>query len=306
VSTNDEACAEIRGNAQVLGGTAWLWADEDLRKSVDVLFVDEAGQMSLANVLSIAPAARNLVLLGDPQQLQQPKKGSHPDGCDVSALDHLVGLDGVVSADRGILLPVTWRMAPSITAFTSTAFYRGRLSSRPGLERQRLDQAGAFSGSGLRVVEVAHSGNQNYSVEEVDQVERIVEALLGGAAWTNADGETAALQAADLLVVAPYNAQVTRLRERLETRGVPVGTVDKFQGQEAPVVIYSMTSSSAADAPRGMDFLFSLNRLNVATSRARCVAIIVASPALFGPECSTPKQMRLANALCLFGEMADG
>jgi uncharacterized protein len=288
----------------VVGGTAWLWADGKFRKSVDVLFVDEAGQMSLANVLAVTPATANLVLLGDPQQLQQPKKGSHPEGCDVSALEHLLAGAAVVPPDRGILLPMTWRMAPRLTAFTSATFYSGKLSSRPELERQVLTGTGFCDGAGLWTVHVKHEGNQNYSIEEVDAVEAIVNRLLSNGLWTNADGESKRLTAADMLIVAPYNAQVTRLAERLQPRGLAVGTVDRFQGQEAPVAIYSMASSSAEDAPRGMEFLFSHNRLNVATSRARCAAILVASPRLFGPDCISPRQMLLANALCKYAEMA--
>jgi uncharacterized protein len=152
---------------------------------------------------------------------------------------------------------------------------------------------------------VSHTGNQSASVEEVDEVERIVSMLLvPGARWVTSTGEALPLTAADLRVVSPYNAQVNRLAARLDARGVPVGTVDRFQGQEAPVVIYSMATSHPDDAPRGMEFLYSLNRLNVATSRARCAAIVVASPALFEAECRTPRQMRLASALCRFREMA--
>ncbi|WP_371260900.1 AAA domain-containing protein [Bradyrhizobium sp. Cp5.3] len=105
-----------------------------------------------------------------------------------------------------------------------------------------------------------------------------------------------------MLIVAPYNAQVFGLQELIP--GAHVGTVDKFQGQEAPIVIYSMTTSSHSDAPLGMEFLYSANRLNVATSRAKCVCVIVASPRLFEAECRTPRQMQLANAFCRYVEMA--
>ena len=142
------------------------------------------------------------------------------------------------------------------------------------------------------------------SEEEIAAIAALVTRLLDGSvSWINAKGVAARLTGEGVLVVAPYNAQVSRLAERLAPNGARVGTVDKFQGQEAPVVIYSMATSRPEDAPRGMDFLYSLNRLNVATSRARCAAIVVASPALFEPECRTPKQMKLANALCRFKEM---
>ena len=296
-----------RGTVDVLGGTAWLWADEQLASAVDVLFIDEAGQMSLANALAVSQAASSVVLLGDPQQLEQPQKGSHPDGVDASALDHILAGHKTMPENLGLFLPVTWRLAPAICEFTSELFYERKLVARPGLERQQLIDAGIFSGAGLFLVEAAHSGCRNVSDEEVEVVVRLVEYLLGDqVTWADADGATHAMTPRDILVVAPYNRQVNRLQERLVTfaRGVEIGTVDKFQGREAPVVIYSMTTSSPEDAPRGMEFLYSLNRLNVATSRAKCVSILVASPRLFEPECRTPRQMQLANALCRYREMA--
>ena len=289
----------------VLGGTAWLWARPDAIDSVDMLFVDEAGQMSLANVLAASQAGRNLVLLGDPRQLEQPQRGSHPDGVDVSALEHVLGGAHTMPDDRGNFLPITWRLAPAICSFTSTVFYDGRLTSVEGLEHQRLAGSGAFDEPGLYLVLVDHDGNRNWSEEEVEAIDRIVARLLvPGVSWIDRARDVRDLGPEDILVVAPYNAQVSRLAERLTPLRVSVGTVDRFQGQEAPVVIYSMTTSRAEDAPRGMEFLYNLNRLNVATSRARCAVILVASPALFEPECRTPRQMQLANALCRYRELA--
>ncbi|BCS31390.1 hypothetical protein TBR22_A05910 [Luteitalea sp. TBR-22] len=295
------------GDIDVLGGTAWLWASNEATASVDVLFVDEAGQMSLANVLAVSQATDSLVLLGDPQQLEQPQKGSHPDGVDVSALQHVIGGAQTMPPERGIFLPETWRLAPPICRFTSEVFYEGKLTERPDLSRQRLAGAAPFEGAGLWFVPVEHAGNHNASLEEVEIVAGLVARLLTPRSqWVDKHGDVHRLRSADLRVVSPYNVQVSRLAERLADLGVPVGTVDKFQGQEAPVVIYSMATSRPEDAPRGMEFLYSLNRLNVATSRARCAAIIVASPALFEPECRTPRQMQLANALCRFRELAVG
>jgi len=302
---HDALDALASGDVSVLGGTAWLWSREEALDAVDVLFVDEAGQMSLANALAVSGAASSLVLLGDPQQLEQPQKGSHPDGVGVSALEHVLGDEVTIPEERGLFLPTTWRLHPAICAFTSEVFYADRLKPEPGLERQRLVGTAGYDGAGLWWVPVEHSGNQNVSDEEVDAIERIVgQVLAPGACWEDRKGVAAPLTSADLRVVAPYNAQVNRLTERLAARGVPVGTVDKFQGQEAPVVIYSMTTSTPEDAPRGMAFLYSLNRLNVATSRARCTAIVVASPRLLEPACRTPQQMRLANALCRYRELA--
>jgi uncharacterized protein len=295
----------LNREVDVLGGTAWLWARADAIDSVDMLFVDEAGQMSLANVLAASQAGRNLVLLGDPRQLEQPQRGSHPDGVDVSALEHVLGDAHTMPEDRGNFLPVTWRLAPAICSFTSSVFYDGRLTSLEGLEHQRLVGSGTFDEPGLYLVLVDHDRNRNWSEEEVEVIDRIVARLLvPGVSWIDRTRDVRDLGPEDVLVVAPYNAQVSRLAERLTPLRVSAGTVDRFQGQEAPVVIYSMTTSQAEDAPRGMEFLYNLNRLNVATSRARCAVILVASPALFEPECRTPRQMQLANALCRYRELA--
>jgi len=292
------------GTANVLGGTVWLWARPDFAQGVDVLFVDEAGQMSLANVLAVAQAAGSIVLLGDPQQLEQPKKGSHPEGVNDSALQHILGKHQTIPPDRGIFLPITWRLAPGICEFTSEVFYENRLTSKPGLEKQQLI-GGPFAGSGLWVHEVEHDGNRNASDEEVEAVADLVAMLTApGAKWMDEHGVAKQMTGDEILVVAPYNAQVSRLSDRLKDTGVHVGTVDKFQGQQAPVVIYSMATSRPEEAPRGLEFLYSLNRLNVATSRAQCAVILVASPHLFMPGCSTPRQMKLANALCRYRELA--
>ena len=303
VTTNDRPLAGVRGGqVQVVGGTAWLWSREDYADAVDVLVVDEAGQMSLANVLAVGQAAQSILLLGDPQQLDQPTQGSHPLGADTSALAHLLGDRHTIPPDRGLFLPETWRLHPSICGFTSEVFYEQRLAPHDGLARQRISGHAWLGPAGLWYVPVSHHGNTNNASEEVERIAQVVQSLLQpDVTWTNQRGETRQLTITDILVVAPYNAQVTDLTARL---GVRVGTVDKFQGQEAPVVIYSLTTSSPEDAPRGMEFLYSRNRLNVATSRARAIAVVVGSPLLFEPDCHTPRQMQLANALCRFRELA--
>ncbi|MBN8211317.1 MAG: TM0106 family RecB-like putative nuclease [Xanthomonadales bacterium] len=295
--------AALSSDAQVAGGTAWLWASPDAAESVDVLFVDEAAQMSLANVLAISQAAPRLVLLGDPQQLDQPMQGSHPEGTDVSALHHVLGGEQTLEADRGLFLAETWRLHPEICRFTSEMFYASRLLPRPGLEAQIINSTSRVNGAGLRFLEIPTRGNQSSSPEEADAVQQLVaEVLSGDTTWTDRDGVERPLTLQDILIIAPYNAQVFELADRIP--GARIGTVDKFQGQEAPLVIYSMTTSSYADAPRGMEFLYSLNRLNVATSRAKCICILVASPSVFEVSCRTPRQMQLANAFCRYLELA--
>jgi uncharacterized protein len=289
------------GGLDVVAGTSWLWAREQFARSVDVLFVDEAGQLPLADVLAVAHAAGTLVLLGDPQQLAQPSDVAHPPGAGASALEHVLGAHATMPADAGLLLDQTWRMHPRLCRYTSEVFYDGRLTAVAGLERQEILGEGLLSGTGLRVVEVPHEGNTNASPEESARVAILVRDLLGSR-WRDKDGAERAVGSADVLVITPYNAQIRAIREALVAVGCPagvqVGTVDKFQGREAAVAIYSMATSSAQDAPRGLEFLYDPRRLNVATSRARAMAIIVASPQLVQASCNTVRQMSLVNALC--------
>jgi superfamily I DNA and/or RNA helicase len=272
-------------------------------ESVDVLFVDEAAQVSLANVLAVSHAAPSLVLLGDPRQLDQPMQGSHPEGCGISALEYILNGRQTIGPEQGLFLGETWRLHPGICAFTSELFYESRLTAIPGLERQVIRSGGRIQGSGLRYMPVQHQGNQNSSPEEGVAIGKMVADILGSSTtWVDRHGKERPVTLDDILVIAPYNAQVFDLKDRIV--GARIGTVDKFQGQEAPIVIYSLTTSTHADAPRGMNFLYSLNRLNVATSRAKCISILVCSPALFEPECRTPEQMRMANAFCRYLELA--
>jgi predicted RecB family nuclease len=301
VDKSDKARAALN-EGKVVCGTAWLWAEDNSREVLDYLFVDEAGQMSLSQVLAASRAAKNLILLGDPQQLEQPQRGAHPEGSDVAGLTYLLDGHPTMPEGMGLFLGVTRRLHPALCKFTSDIFYEGRLTSLPGLEKQLVGGNTPFDGAGLFYVPVDHRGNQNKSPEEIIAVANIVAKLLSGGTWTNAKGETHPLQKEDILIVAPYNAQVAALIEKLP--GMRIGTVDKFQGQEAPVVIYSMTASTVDDAPKGMSFLFNPNRLNVATSRAKSVCILVASPKLLAPACSTIEQMRWANALCVFKSSA--
>lgn len=306
VTTKNEVVRDglADGTFDVVGGTSWLWASDKSDGLLDVLFVDEAGQVALANVLAMAGATASIVLLGDPQQLDQPLQGSHPPGADRSALAHMLDGAATIPDDLGLFLEHTHRLHPDIARFTSEAFYDGKLVSQPGLELQQVHGPRPMRGHGLRYVEADHVGADSLSRSEALQVAGLVRALVeSGSTWTDRDGVDHALEYRDVLIVAPYNAQVGQIAGLLPPEA-RVGTVDKFQGQEAPISIYSMTSSSPEDAPRGMNFLYSRNRLNVATSRAQSIAVVVAEPALLRVRARTPEQMRLANALCQFIEVA--
>jgi predicted RecB family nuclease len=300
---NEEVFRALHTGCQVAAGTPWLWARAEAHECVDVLFVDEAAQMSLANVLAVSQVAQTVVLLGDPQQLDQPTQGSHPDGVSVSALDHVLGGHKTITPDRGLFLEKTWRLHPRICEFTSELFYESRLLPLEGLEAQQIRSRGRVQGVGLRYLPVPHEGNQSSSPQEASVIHDLVTDILHSATtWIDSKGCERAIQLDDILIIAPYNAQVSELQDRI--RGARIGTVDKFQGQEAPIVIYSMTTSTHTDAPRGMNFLYSLKRLNVAISRARCVSILVSSPAIFEAECRTPEQIEMANAFCRYLELA--
>jgi uncharacterized protein len=287
----------------LVAGTAWLFAHHSLdgARLIDTLVIDEAGQVALADALAMGTAARNLVLLGDPLQLAQVSPGSHPPGVGSSVLEHLLADHPTVPPDVGIFLDRTRRMHPDVCRFVSEVVYDGRLRWLPEVERQ-----GTPFGTGLRFLGTDHAGNAVSSREEALRVVSAIRAMLDRP-WTNVMGASAPLRQADFMVVAPYNAQVRCLRQTLDAAGlagVPAGTVDKFQGREAAVVFYSMATSSADDVPRTLEFLFSRNRLNVAVSRAMCLAYVVASPRLLESRARTIEQMRLVNALCRFVEMA--
>ncbi len=286
----------------LLAGTAWLFSREDMDGAVDTLFVDEAGQVSLADALAVGTAARNVVLLGDPQQLAQVSQGIHPPGAQASVLEHLLDGADTVPRNRGLFLSESWRMHPDVCRFISETSYDGRLRSRPECERQRIDSPG-LSGTGLRWLPVEHTGNRGSSPEEAAAIAAEVTSLIGGA-YIDRDGREHRLGWNDVLLVTPYNAQVRALHAAIPGRHGRIGTVDKFQGQEAPVVFFSMATSSGDDLPRNLDFLFSRNRLNVAVSRAQSLAVLVASPALLEIRCRTIDQVRMVNALCRLVEEA--
>lgn len=294
----DNDAPEIK-TADVMGATAWHFSRYDA-PAYDYLFVDEAGQVSLANILAMARSALNIVLVGDPMQLPQPIQGTHPGDSGRSCLEYLIDGHRVVPADRGIFMPVSRRMHPKVCGYISSAVYEGRLKSDQAAGRQTLCSADGIElvGAGMRVV--AHLGRSQVSPEEIAAVRQQIDRLVGGT-YKDRDGVERSVGHADILVVAPYNAQVNALRNALPAR-VRVGTVDRFQGQEAPVCLVSMTTSSGEEMPRDIAFLFSLNRINVAVSRAQVASIVFASPLLLETPCRTVEEMALVNALCMLRE----
>ncbi len=283
---------------QLVAGTSWLMVREALDQAFDVLVIDEAGQMALADAVASGRSARSLILLGDPLQLPHVSQAVHVPGVDASVLGHLLGDDATVPPERGLFLTTTRRMHPEVCRFVSQELYEGRLRSHPHCARQGVDGQ-----AGIRFVPVAHEGRSTASREERDAIATEVTRLIG-LPFTDFRGETRPITTGDIMVVAPYNAQVRLLRAGLPD-GVRIGTVDKFQGQEAPIVFFSMATSSGDQMPRDASFLFSRNRLNVAISRARCLAYLVCSPALLDATVRTVDDMRLISTLCALVEEAE-
>jgi uncharacterized protein len=285
--TDNVVCCSSRFN--VVAGTTWLFGSEAARAHpVDVLVIDEAGQMALADAVVASMAARNVVLLGDPRQLAQVTQAEHPGGSGCSVFAHALEYAEMIAPERGVFLSTTRRMAPVIGGYISDGFYDGRL----GVHESCAVQSVEGESSNLAVRTVHHTAmRRRESPEEVKAVHQEVTDLLGRT-WTHADGTTTTLGGEDVIVVAPYNDAVDALAECLGTdpvcAGIEVGTVDRFQGREAAVVIYAMTSSSLDGAVRGAEFLFSPNRFNVAISRARALAVVVVSDRLLADAASSP------------------
>ncbi len=287
---------------RLLGGTAWALSDPGLRGKLDYLFVDEAGQVSVANLMGMAAATENIVLCGDQMQLGQPVQGAHPGESGLSILEYLLQGKATIPPDMGVFLATTWRLHPELCHFLSDAVYEGRLHAAPQTAQRRvcLSQTGGriiTREAGLVFVSVPHEGNTQASDEEVQAVREVVGELLGRDITDTSGQRLRPLQLSDILCVAPYNMQVRKLQTALGP-DARVGTVDKFQGQEAPVVILSMCASRGDTSPRGIDFLFHKNRLNVALSRAQSLAIVVASPALARTRCQTLTHMEQVNLFC--------
>lgn len=301
-----EVIASVRNNtdpaietAQVVGGTAWLFSRNQLEGKFEYLFIDEAGQVSLANAVGMSNSARNLVLVGDPRQLPQVIQGAHPEPANLSCLDWALGRGQNVKPDKGIFLPITRRMHPELCSFISSQFYDGRLHPHEATARQAVLAPGLPSAGAWRIP-VIHQGRAQECPEEIGAIHEKIDLLLTGK-WIDSEGIARPLMKDDIIVVAPYNAQVNALTEALPD--IRVGTVDKFQGQEAPVAIVSMTASSAEETSRGIEFLLSRERLNVALSRGKALSLVFFSLRLLQTACSTVEQIRLVNTLCALPDM---
>jgi uncharacterized protein len=286
---------------QLIAGTAWLLSKPAFWGKFDYLFIDEAGQVSLANMIAMGMCAKNLILLGDQMQLGQPIQGIHPGRSGDSALDYLLDGEATITAERGVFLEKTFRMHPDVCRFISDAIYDSRLESDPSTFNQALildDNAHpALKSTGIRYLPVEHDGCSQRSEEEAAVVSELVANLLTQR-YRNKKGETHPITLNDILVVAPYNMQVNLLKRTLP-KGARVGTVDKFQGQEAEVVIVSMATSSQELLPRFLDFLFSKNRLNVAISRARCFSVFICNTKLLDTSSRNISDLLLLNTTTL-------
>ena len=298
IKSSADAVGSYRG--ELVGGTAWFFARSDMAAQLDYLFIDEAGQVSLANLVGMAPCARNLVLLGDQMQLGQPIQGSHPGESGQSVLEYFLQGHATIPASLGLFLDRSRRMHPAVCGFISAAVYEDRLASEPDTARRvlRLPAGGGrlvTREAGLLFVPVEHEGNVQGSDEEVEVICRLV-AELADCEHTDLSGSVVGRidPLRDVLIVAPYNLQVRKLRAALPA-GVRVGSVDKFQGQEAPVVIVSMCASAGETGGRGLAFVLDQNRLNVAISRAQSLAIVVGDPRLVESGCGSIADMRRLN-----------
>lgn len=268
---------EVAPGDRLVGGTAFHFCRDDQQGAFDYLIVDEAGQVALGNLVAMAGAAKNLVLVGDQMQLPQPVQGVHPGETGLSCLDYFLEGKATVPPEQGILLNESRRLHPDLCSFISAAIYDGRLAAHPDTAKRHLvlrsDAHPVLRPAGLSLVGVRHQGCTQSSPDEVKLIAALIESLMMQKVQ-RLDGTVTQFKLDDVLVVAPYNMQVNLLKQRLRS-GIAVGTVDKFQGQEATVAILSMATSRGEDAPRGTEFLFNRNRFNVAVSRAQCLAIVV-------------------------------
>ena len=284
----------------LFAGTSWFFVDPRMNKTLDYLFIDEAGQVALGTTIANATSADNLVLIGDQMQLSQPMRAKHEGYARMSSLDFILEDDDTISTDKGVFLNVTRRLNKKICNYISTSFYDSRLTSDPITETRSVNlELDPIKDEGLFYVPIDHNGCSQRSDEEADLVEKVFNKIVNKE--YKSENITGKISAKDIMVVAPYNAQANNIRERLKKKfkdDVRVGTIDLFQGQEAKVVLISMTTSDVESLPRHKDFFFSRNRLNVAISRAECVAIIIFNENLLLASASNIKEMKLINSFC--------
>ena len=299
---SETSLRSINLNADLYAGTAWTFSSRYFDKQLDYLFIDEAGQVSTANVIAMSNSTKNIILVGDHMQLSQPIRGIHPQEAGLSILELLLDKHRTIPADRGIFLSQSYRLRPSICYFISNAFYEGRLTPHEITHARKLHlQDTELPNEGIVVIDAQHENCSNQSSEEAEIIKNLYQTLLGQT-LTEEDNTTRRITANDILIVTPYNSQVDYLYTLLPDNA-RIGTVDKFQGQEAPIVLVSMVSSSTQYlSPKIVEFLYSKNRLNVALSRAQCLAIVIASPRLMEVTCSTVEQIKLVNTYCQLNE----
>ena len=259
-------------SGQIFAGTKFHLASRYYDEQIDYLFIDEAGQVSLADLISIGNIAKNIVLIGDQNQLGQPIKGTHPNKSGQSILDYLLEGKDTIPEDRGIFLNKTYRLHPKINDFISSNFYEDRLICDDRTDRRNIsfNKNSLIKDSGIHFIEMNHENNVQTSIEEFEEIKKLMNQMIGSEYDDN--GNKRKLTVEDFLIISPYNTQVNLLISKLEESKIKnpkVGTIDKFQGQEAPITIISMTSSDNETLPRNKEFFFSRNRLNVAISRAR-------------------------------------
>lgn len=285
----------------VIGTTAWGFSRNEMENAFDYLFIDEAGQVSVANLIAMSKATRNIILMGDQMQLGQPSQGSHPEDSGLSTLDYLLHATPTIPDFMGVFLGTTYRMHSAVNQFISEAIYEGKLEAVLENDHQCIGIPSGYQGqlnkeAGIIAIPVMHEGNTQASDEEVEQIVALAKELLGRI-FSAKDGKQRPISWEDILFVAPYNHQVNKLKAVLGEQA-KVGSVDKFQGQEAPIVFLSMCASSANESSRGMNFLFDKNRINVAISRAQCMAIVIYSPALLETVPTNIEQIAMMNIFC--------
>jgi len=309
VETSTDATGP-RSAGSLIGATAWFYSDPGNTDALDYLFVDEAGQVSLANLVAMSACTKNIVLLGDQMQLGQPIQGSHPGESGHSILEYYLHGHQTIPADRGLFLDTSWRMHPDVCSFISDAVYESRLESQSDTKNRvvKVPEDGGnvvVKEAGVLFIPVEHEGNSQSSDEEVQVISDVVDELLGRVLTDEKGSESGALSIEDILFVAPYNMQVRKLIKALP-EGARVASVDKFQGQEAPVVIVSMCASAGEFGGRGLKFVLDKNRMNVAISRAKSLAIVVGEPRLAESPCGSVEEMELVNLCCSIQDLGSG